>query len=50
MIHRALRHNHLVAPQPSRKPKARLRFERETANDLWQIDATQVKLASGAKA
>jgi len=41
-VHQALRRNHLVAPQPTRKPKALKRFERETPNDLWQIDATQV--------
>lgn len=46
-IHRALRRNHLVAPQPARQPKATRRFERELPNDLWQMDATQVKLASG---
>src|SRR5688572_14739750 len=44
-IHRALRRNHLVAPQPARRPKATKRFERELANDLWQSDGTQVKLA-----
>lgn len=48
-IHRALRRNHLVAPQPPRRPRARRRFEREAANDLWQIDATQVALAGGAE-
>lgn len=47
-VHQALRRNFLVAAQPPRKPKARLRFEREAANDLWQIDATQVKLADGS--
>jgi transposase InsO family protein len=49
-IHRALRRNHLVATQPLRRPKATKRFEREVANDLWQIDGTQVKLAAGAPA
>jgi transposase InsO family protein len=49
-IHRALRRNHLVAPQPARRPKATKRFEREVANDLWQIDGTQVKLAAGEPA
>src|SRR4029453_9861800 len=49
-IHRALRRNHLVAPQPPRQPKASKRFERELANDLWQIDGTQVKLAEGQPA
>src|SRR5918996_1674018 len=49
-IHRALRRNHLVAPQPVRRPKATRRFEREVANDLWQIDGTQVKLAEGQPA
>ena len=46
-IHQALKRNHLVAPQPKRRVKADRRFERERANDLWQIDATQVLLASG---
>jgi transposase InsO family protein len=49
-IHRALRRNHLVAPQPPRRPKASKRFEREVANDLWQIDGTEVALASGEPA
>jgi transposase InsO family protein len=49
-IHRALRRNHLVAPQPARRPKATKRFEREVANDLWQIDGTQVRLAGGEPA
>ena len=43
-IHQALKRNHLVAPQPPRRVKATRRFERELANDLWQIDATQVAL------
>lgn len=46
-IHRALKRNHLVAPQPLRRRMARMRFERELANDLWQIDATQVAFAEG---
>jgi len=49
-IHQALRRNHLVAPQPPRRPKALKRFEREVSNDLWQIDATCVRLASRRKA
>lgn len=44
-IHQALKRNHLVAPQSPRRVKATRRFERELANDLWQIDATQVALA-----
>ncbi len=44
-IHRALKRNHLVAAQPPRRRKADKRFEREYANDLWQIDATQIPLA-----
>jgi transposase InsO family protein len=46
-LHQALRRNHLVAPQPPRRQKASKRFERESPNDLWQIDATQVWLAAG---
>jgi transposase InsO family protein len=49
-IHRALRRNSLVAPQPPRRQPARKRFERELANDLWQIDGTAVKLADGRPA
>jgi transposase InsO family protein len=49
-IHRALRRNYLVTPQPPRRRKATKRFERELANDLWQIDGTQVKLADGEPA
>lgn len=48
-VHRALKRNHLVAAQPGRKRKARKRFERPVANDLWQIDATQVQLAAGER-
>ena len=46
-IHQALRRNGLVAPGRPRRAKATRRFERATPNDLWQIDATQVELASG---
>jgi len=49
-IHRALKRNYLVAAQPPRRPKASKRFERPVANDLWQIDGTQVKLAAGKRA
>ena len=49
-IHQVLRRNQLVSPQPRRRPKADKRFERECPNDLWQIDATEVRLASGEKA
>jgi transposase InsO family protein len=49
-VHQALRRNHLVASQPPRRHKASKRFERECPNDLWQIDATQVSLASGREA
>jgi transposase InsO family protein len=48
-IHRTLTRNHLVAPRPPRRRPAKKRFERPVANDLWQIDATQVKLASGGR-
>jgi transposase InsO family protein len=41
---------HLVADQPPRRPKALTRFEREVTNDLWQIDATEVRLADQHKA
>ena len=48
-IHQALRRNHLVADQP-RRSKAFTRFEREVTNDLWQIDATELRLADQHKA
>src|SRR5438093_2840183 len=44
-IDQALKRNHLIAPQPPRQRKANKRFERALCNDLWQIDATKVKLA-----
>jgi transposase InsO family protein len=44
-VHKALKRNYLVAPQPPRRPRADKRFEREVSNDLWQIDATRVLLA-----
>ena len=37
-------------PAAPRRRKARTRFERESANDLWQIDATEVGLADGSRA
>jgi transposase InsO family protein len=49
-IHQALVRNLLVAAQRPRRRKASKRFERERANDLWQIDATELLLADGAKA
>lgn len=49
-IHQALRRNHLVATQPPRRQKAFKRFQRAIANDLWQIDATQVRLVTRTKA
>ncbi len=50
-IHQALRRNHLVADQPRKKPRRLLkRFERDVPNDLWQIDATKVKLGDSTAA
>jgi transposase InsO family protein len=48
-IHQALKRNQLVAAGRPRRPKASKRFERQLPNDLWQIDATEVALADGAK-
>jgi transposase InsO family protein len=48
-IHQALKRNHLVAARPARRRKASKRFERESPNDLWQIDATEVALADGSR-
>lgn len=42
--HRVLIRNGLVAVEPPRRPRADKRFERDIANDLWQIDATRVVL------
>ncbi len=43
-VHQVLVRNGLVAVRPPRRGKATKRFEREIANDLWQIDATRVLL------
>jgi transposase InsO family protein len=43
-IHQALRRGGLVGVQPPRRRPALKRFEREISNDLWQIDATRVRL------
>jgi len=37
-------------PTPAPARKALKRFERESSNDLWQIDATQVSLVDGKEA
>lgn len=42
--HQVLIRNGLVAVQPPRRTRADKRFERDIANDLWQIDATRVVL------
>jgi transposase InsO family protein len=49
-IHRVLERNRLVAARPPRRARARKRFERELANDLWQIDGTRLALAAGEPA
>ena len=48
-VHQVLARNGLVAGQPPRRPRADKRFEREIANDLWQIDATRIPLGDGTK-
>ena len=48
-IHQVLVRNGLVAVRPPHKPKADKRFEREVANDLWQIDATRIVLADNSE-
>ena len=48
-IHQVLVRNGLVAVRPPHKPKADKRFEREIANDLWQIDATRIVLADNSE-
>jgi transposase InsO family protein len=50
-IHQALRRNYLVADEPRKKPRKLMRrFERDEPNDLWQIDATEVRLRDGKRA
>jgi transposase InsO family protein len=49
-IHQTLRRNGLVAAHRPRRERADRRFERPFANDLWQIDATQVALVGGEAA
>ncbi len=50
-IHQALRRNYLVADQPKKKPRKLMkRFERDEPNDLWQIDATEVRLRDAKRA
>jgi transposase InsO family protein len=49
-IHQALVRNNLVALRPPRPKPADIRFERASPNDLWQIDATRVVLATGTPA
>ncbi len=44
-IHQVLVRNGLVAVRPLRQGRADKRFEREIANDLWQIDATRIVAA-----
>ena len=49
-IHQALKRNHLVAERPPpRQRGASKRVERESPNDLWQVDATEVPLADGSR-
>lgn len=49
-IHRALKRNDLVNPQPRKKPRSTfIRFERPVPNDLWQMDDTEVELNSGER-
>jgi transposase InsO family protein len=48
-IHQVLVRNGLVAIRPPLRPKADKRFEREIANDLWQIDATRIVLADSSE-
>ncbi len=48
-VHQVLVRNGLIAVRAPRKPAADKRFEREIANDLWQIDATRMLLADGTE-
>jgi hypothetical protein len=49
-VHDVLVRNGLVATGPRRRPKADQRFEREIANDLSQIDATEIVCVDDTKA
>lgn len=49
-IHQSLVRNGLVPASVPRRPKALKRFEREVSNDLWQIDATRIRLANRSSA
>ena len=47
-VHRVLRRNFLVVPQEHKRPRSAMRrFERDEPNDLWQMDATNIKLNNG---
>jgi transposase InsO family protein len=48
-VHQVLVRNGLVATRPRRHPKADKRFEREVANDLWQVDATRIVVADNTE-
>ncbi len=48
-VHQVLVRNGLVAAQAPRRPRADKRFEREISNDLWQVDATQIRLGDDTK-
>jgi transposase InsO family protein len=50
-VHRILVRRGLVKPEPRKRPKASWhRFEAPAPNEVWQIDATEWLLASGATA
>jgi transposase InsO family protein len=50
-IHQILRRHGLIGdPARRRRAKALRRFVRPVPNDLWQIDATELRLADGTKA
>lgn len=47
-IWRILRREGLVTPQPQKRPVcARIRFEAQLPNEMWQMDLTAWRLASG---
>jgi transposase-like protein len=50
-VHKILKHNGLVQPQPAKRPRSSLcRFAYARPRDCYQIDATEVKLAGGEPA
>ena len=48
-VHQVLVRNGLVAVQPSRRPRADKRFEREISNDLWRSTPPRLSVSTTPK-